>query len=33
MNLPELLPPEWRDALTPFLDPAGTASLGAFVAA
>ncbi|GAA0795617.1 uracil-DNA glycosylase [Spirilliplanes yamanashiensis] len=33
MNLPELLPPDWRDALAPFLDPAATAALGAFVAA
>lgn len=32
MNLPDLLPPAWRDALTPFLDPAATAALGAFVA-
>jgi uracil-DNA glycosylase len=33
VNLPELLPAEWRDALTPFLDPAATAALGEFVAA
>jgi uracil-DNA glycosylase len=33
VNLPELLPPAWRDALTPFLDPAATTALGAFVAA
>lgn len=32
MNLPELLPPAWRDELTPFLDPAATAALGTFVA-
>ncbi|WP_433300713.1 uracil-DNA glycosylase [Actinoplanes sp. CA-030573] len=33
MNLPDLLPAEWRDELAPFLDPAATAKLGAFVAA
>ena len=33
MNLPALLPPPWQAALAPFLDPAGTAELGAFVAA
>ena len=33
MNLPGLLPPAWRDALDPFLDPAATAALGEFVAA
>jgi uracil-DNA glycosylase len=33
VNLTELLPPAWRDALTPHLDPAATAALGAFVAA
>ena len=32
MNLPELLPPDWRTTLLPFLDPAGTAALGEFVA-
>jgi uracil-DNA glycosylase len=32
MNLPELLPPAWRAALTPYLDPAATAALGEFVA-
>ena len=32
MNLPEMLPAEWRAALQPFLDPATTAALGAFVA-
>ena len=32
MNLPELLPAEWRAELTPFLDEAGTAALGQFVA-
>ena len=33
MNLPELLPAEWRAMLEPLLDPAATAALGAFVAA
>jgi uracil-DNA glycosylase len=33
VNLPELLPPEWRAVLEPLLDPAATAALGAFVAA
>ena len=33
MNLPDLLPAEWRAALAPYLDPAATAALGAFVAA
>ncbi|MDI6098501.1 uracil-DNA glycosylase [Actinoplanes sp. NEAU-A12] len=32
MNLTELLPPKWRDELTPFLDEAATAALGAWVA-
>ena len=32
MNLPDLLPPVWRTELTPFLDPAATETLGAFVA-
>jgi uracil-DNA glycosylase len=32
VNLAEMLPAEWRDALLPFLDPAATAALGAFVA-
>ena len=32
MNLPELLPPEWRVVLEPLLDPAATTALGAFVA-
>ena len=31
MNLPDLLPPEWRAELTPLLDPEATAALGAFV--
>ena len=31
MNLPELLPPAWRQELTPFLDADATAALGAFV--
>ena len=31
MNLPEMLPPAWRAELTPFLDPAATEALGAFV--
>ncbi|HEY7272621.1 MAG TPA: uracil-DNA glycosylase [Actinoplanes sp.] len=33
MNLPELLPPQWRAVLEPLLDPAATAALSAFVAA
>ena len=33
MNLPELLPAAWREALQPLLDPAATAALGEFVAA
>jgi uracil-DNA glycosylase len=33
VNLPELLPPEWRVVLEPLLDAAATAALGAFVAA
>jgi len=32
VNLTELLPPEWRDALTPFLDETATTALGAWVA-
>ena len=32
MNLLDLLPAEWRAALTPFLDEGRTAELGAFVA-
>jgi uracil-DNA glycosylase len=32
VNLPDLLPPEWRAALTPFLDAEKTRSLGDFVA-
>ena len=32
MNLEELLPDDWRAALTPYLDPAATAALGDFVA-
>ena len=32
MNLPDLLPDEWRAELEPFLDATGTAALGAFVA-
>jgi uracil-DNA glycosylase len=32
VNLPELLPAEWRAVLEPLLDPAATAALGAFVA-
>jgi uracil-DNA glycosylase len=32
VNLPDLLPAAWRDALTPYLDPAATAALGEFVA-
>jgi uracil-DNA glycosylase len=31
MDLPGLLPPPWRAALEPFLDPAATARLGEFV--
>ncbi|WP_305786173.1 uracil-DNA glycosylase [Symbioplanes lichenis] len=31
VNLAELLPPAWRSELDPFLDPAATAALGAFV--
>jgi uracil-DNA glycosylase len=33
VNLPDLLPAQWRTALEPHLDPAATADLGAFVAA
>jgi uracil-DNA glycosylase len=33
VNLPELLPPEWRTELTPFLDATATGELGEFVAA
>jgi uracil-DNA glycosylase len=33
LDLPALLPPAWRATLTPHLDPARTAELGAFVAA
>jgi uracil-DNA glycosylase len=33
VNLPELLPAPWRTDLEPLLDPAATATLGAFVAA
>lgn len=33
MNLPDLLPPEWRTELTPFLDATATEKLGEFVAA
>jgi uracil-DNA glycosylase len=33
VNLPELLPADWRAVLEPLLDPAATAALGAFVAA
>ncbi len=33
LDLPALLPPPWRDALAPHLDPATTTALGAFVAA
>ena len=33
MNLPDLLPAEWRDELTPFLDTEATGKLGEFVAA
>jgi uracil-DNA glycosylase len=33
MDLVEHLPEPWRDALTPFLDPAATAALGGFVTA
>ena len=32
MNLPDLLPDEWRATLAPFLDEEATAALGAFVA-
>ena len=32
MNLPDLLPAEWRAELAAFLDEAGTAALGEFVA-
>jgi uracil-DNA glycosylase len=32
VNLPDLLPPDWRAVLEPLLDPAATAALGAFVA-
>jgi uracil-DNA glycosylase len=32
VNLPDLLPDEWRAELLPFLDAAATAALGAFVA-
>jgi uracil-DNA glycosylase len=32
VNLPDLLPDEWRATLAPFLDAEATASLGAFVA-
>ncbi len=31
MNLPDLLPTPWRDTLTPYLDPAKTATLSEFV--
>jgi uracil-DNA glycosylase len=33
VNLPDLLPPEWREELAAFLDDDATATLGAFVAA
>ena len=33
LDLPALLPPEWAAVLAPYLDPARTAELGAFVAA
>jgi uracil-DNA glycosylase len=33
LDLPGLLPREWRAELEPFLDPAATATLGAFVGA
>jgi uracil-DNA glycosylase len=33
VDLSERLPDDWREALTPFLDPAATAALGEFVAA
>ena len=33
MNLPDLLPAEWRDELVAFLDAEATAALGEFVAA
>lgn len=32
LDLPALLPPAWREALAPHLEPADTAALGAFVA-
>jgi uracil-DNA glycosylase len=32
VNLPDLLPADWRAELAPFLDEAATAQLGAFVA-
>ncbi|GAB3963538.1 hypothetical protein GCM10027615_04110 [Plantactinospora veratri] len=32
LDLPALLPPAWRAALDPHLDPAQTAALGEFVA-
>jgi uracil-DNA glycosylase len=32
VNLPDMLPAEWREVLAPFLDPAATAALGTFVA-
>jgi uracil-DNA glycosylase len=32
LDLPALLPPAWRTALEPYLDPAATAALGEFVA-
>lgn len=32
MNLPDMLPPEWRTELEPFLDAAATTALGEFVA-
>ena len=32
MNLPDMLPADWRSGLTPFLDPRRTAALGEFVA-
>jgi uracil-DNA glycosylase len=33
VNLPDLLPAGWRDAVRPFLDPVGTEALSAFVTA
>ena len=33
LDLPGLLPPEWREALAPHIDPDATSALGAFVAA